>query len=171
VARLEDHFSSRSLTKIGIQVTVDLTHENAAVLMTKPFGHLSKRHASHDTHARVIMPQVMKSDSGSILVMRHELVESHGRPHHAQRDPKRLGVLVTLPAPRTRKEPIGFGIAALRHLPEMPCERTIKIDPPCQTILGVAVQTDRELLAPETDIAPAQRKSLLLAGPRIREQF
>jgi hypothetical protein len=87
-AGLEDYFASRSQTEVGIQVTVDLTHENATILMTKPFGHLSKRDAGHNTNAGEVMPHVVKSNPGAAVKpslarrkMWHEIVQSYGGPH------------------------------------------------------------------------------------------
>ena len=68
VARLEDHFSSRSLTEIGIQVTVDLTHENAAILMTEPVGYLPEGNSAHHTHRSEVMSHIVKSNPSAALI-------------------------------------------------------------------------------------------------------
>jgi len=85
VAGLEDHFSSRSLTEIGIQVTVDLTHENAAILMTEPVGYLPEGNSAHHAHRSEVMPHVVKSNPSAALIptlscgaVGHEAIESHG---------------------------------------------------------------------------------------------
>ena len=84
--------------------------------------------------------------------MRHEGVKADRCANHAQRFPKRARRLITLTALWRRKEEIRLGIAPGRHLRELPRQRSVKIHPSGHAVLGIAVRSNRELLALEVHV-------------------
>ena len=90
--KMEGDFAGRSMSKIGVEMTIDFPHEAPPIAMSEPLGYLAERNTTHHANRGEVMTQVMESDPSATLQfsfirwkVRHELVETNGGAHKPQR--------------------------------------------------------------------------------------